>query len=199
MSTCKYLGVILDPQLKWHHHIEHVSKKVIRNLFLFRKARPYVDLDTARLLYFTIIQSHLEYCSVIWSNAAKYVLNKLRVLQNRAVRILIKALPEMRTLEIYDLAKLSNIDKRWKRANLITLFKIIHNLAPVYLSSRTEVANNPYNLRNCNYKLKLPKPKTEFLRRSFIYRATTNFNSLPSEIRNIFDVKIFIRALQYNI
>ena len=54
--SCKHLGVILDPSLNWKLHID--AKKVVRGLFLFRKVRPIVDLCTARMLYFSIIQTH---------------------------------------------------------------------------------------------------------------------------------------------
>ena len=133
---CKYLGVIIDPALNWKMHIDHIRAKLLRSLFLFRKARSYVEFQVARMLYFTLIQSHLEYCSVVWNNAAKCTLDKLRVIQNRAVRILIKASPDKRTKEVYEQAKLLPSDSRWMTGNLIMLFKIKNSLTPTYLSSR---------------------------------------------------------------
>ena len=194
--SCKYLGVILDPCLNWKLHVDHIRSKIIRNLFLFRKARPYVDSCVAKMLYFSIIQSHFDYCSVIWNNTAKCTLDKLRVLQNRAVRILIKACPDKRTHELYDEAKLSPIDNRWKTGNLIMLFKMLHNLTPTYLSSRIKLSNNSYNLRNSFNRLQLQKPKTENMRRSFLYSSTKLFNSLSQEIRNITNVNVFIRTIR---
>ena len=70
-----------DPCLNWKLHVDHIRSKIIRNLFLFRKARPYVDSCVAKMLCFAIIQSHIDYCSVIWNNTAKCTLDKLRVLQ----------------------------------------------------------------------------------------------------------------------
>ena len=41
--------------------------------------------------------------------------------------------------------------------------------------------NDNYNLRSNQIKLNLPKPKTNFLKRSFSYRAAKSWNELPSE------------------
>ena len=71
-------------------HIEHVRRKILKNLFLLHKARPFINENVAKILYFTIIQSHLDYCLPVWSNATNLVLNKMRVLQKRALRIVLK-------------------------------------------------------------------------------------------------------------
>ena len=120
----------------------------------------------------------------------------MRVIQNRAVRILIKASPDKRTHEIYEEAKLSPIDNRWETGNLIMLFKAMNNLTPSYLSSRIQLQENPYNLRNSCYKITLPKPKTEFMRRTFLYSSSKSFNSLPLPVRNTQQLKTFISLLK---
>jgi len=35
-----------------------------------------------------LVQSHVDYCSVVWGNCAKTLSDKLQRLQNRAVRVL---------------------------------------------------------------------------------------------------------------
>ena len=118
-----------------------------------------------------------------------------QIIQNRAVRILIKASPDKRTKEVYEQAKLLPSDSRWMTGNLIMLFKIKNSLTPTYLSSRIQLQNNPYDLRNSSNKIKLSKPKTEFMRRTFLYSSSKIFNSLPPTVRNIQNLKTFIRTL----
>ena len=47
--------------------------------------------------------------------------------------------------------------------------------------------NENYNLRSNNTKLSLTKPNTNFLKRSFSYRAAKSWNELSDEIKNNFD------------
>ena len=66
---------------------------------------------------------------------------------------------------------------------------------PIYLSSRIQMKRNPYMLRNSVSQIYLPKPKTDFLKRSFIYASSKIFNSLPLETRQICNIKTFLRKI----
>ena len=43
---------------------------------------------TLHTIYHGLVQSHFDYCSVVWGNCAKTLSDKLQRLQNRAVRVL---------------------------------------------------------------------------------------------------------------
>ena len=43
---------------------------------------------TLHSIYHGLVQSHFDYCSVVWGNCAKTLSDKLQRLQNRAVRVL---------------------------------------------------------------------------------------------------------------
>jgi hypothetical protein len=57
----------------------------------------------------------------------------------------------------------------------------------------TRCQNNNYNLRGNQTKLALPKPKTNFLKRSFSYTAAKSWNEVSSEtIENYNELKTAI-------
>ena len=64
------------------------------------------------------------------------------------------------------------------------MFKVLKGMAPNYLKMLFHVCNNTrYPLRTSNLKmLSLPKPKTDFLTKSFAYRGAASWNKLPSEM-----------------
>ena len=53
-----------------------------------------------------------------------------------------------------------------------------------------------YNLRNSEGKLALPKPRTNYLKRSFSYRGDTLWNHLLSSLKNVGSVDQFKRNLK---
>ena len=56
-------------------------------------------------------------------------------------------------------------------------FKALTDRLPIYLQELFIKCNNDnYYLRNNNSKLALPKPKTNFFKRSFSYRAAQGWN-----------------------
>ena len=60
-------------------------------------------------------------------------------------------------------------------------FKALTDRLPTYLQELFIKCNNDnYYLRSNNSKLALPNPKTNFLKRSFSYRAAQGWNKLPN-------------------
>ena len=65
------------------------------------------------------------------------------------------------------------------------MFKILNNRAPEYLRNLFIDRNTHYNLRNAGGKLNLPRPRTDYLKRSFSYGGAQLWNNLPESIRTI--------------
>ena len=51
VSHCKYLGIVIDEHLDWGKHIEYLCKKVLKDIYLLKRLRPYVTQQTALILY----------------------------------------------------------------------------------------------------------------------------------------------------
>ena len=49
------------------------------------------------------------------------------------------------------------------------MFKSLNGLAPVYLQDLFSERNTDYNLLDAFRKLNLPKPRTDYLKRSFLF------------------------------
>ena len=55
VHKCKHLGVIIDEQLNWHDHIEHVSNKVSRSVYMLKKAKPFIPNFALNIMYNSIV------------------------------------------------------------------------------------------------------------------------------------------------
>ena len=86
----KYLGVMIDNHLSWKHHINHVALKISRNIGILsqKKLRHFVPLKTLFGNYNSLIFPYLSYGLFAWSQASKTHLDKLLILQKRAVRLI---------------------------------------------------------------------------------------------------------------
>ena len=69
------------------------------------------------------------------------------------------------------------------------MLKILKNMAPNSLTIMYRKCDNSnYSLRSNNLKLmSLPKPKMDFLKRSFFYPGAVAWNSLPYEFLRVVD------------
>ena len=84
----KYLGVLLDQHLSWKYQIKNVALKVSRGLGIIAKLKPFLKDNLIRTIYFSVVYSHLYYGIQAWGSADPTIMNKLEILQNKAVRIL---------------------------------------------------------------------------------------------------------------
>ena len=77
------------------------------------------------------------------------------------------------------------------------MFKIINGDAPSYLQNLFSVRGSGYNLRDSEIKLNLPKPRTNYLKRSLCYSGALLWNSLPQNIRMLRSLPLFKNSLNY--
>ena len=61
----KYLGVKIDENLNWYHHINDQAAKLNRANALLFKIRNYVNQKVLTSIYFAIFDSHFNYANLI--------------------------------------------------------------------------------------------------------------------------------------
>jgi hypothetical protein len=101
----KYLGVFLDEKLTWNTHI---NKKLTQGYARMRILYPLINYKTilqmksSLLLYTAIIRLLITYACPVWDTASSTKINKIQILQNKFLRICIKAPWFMRNRQIHN-------------------------------------------------------------------------------------------------
>ena len=87
--------------------------------------------------------------------------------------------------------------KQRKKAKAKVIFKVLNNMAPKCLSEHFTYTNEKsnYDLRDCESKICLPQPRTNSMKKSFIYNGAFIWNSLPKEIRESSSLTDFSRKI----
>ena len=87
-TYAKYLGVLIDQHLSWKHHIDHIALRISKTVGIIARLRHCVPFSILSNLYRSLILPYLSYGVVAWGRAAKYLINKLLLLQKRALRLM---------------------------------------------------------------------------------------------------------------
>ena len=87
-TVSKFLGVLVDDRLTWKKHIAALSKKLNRNVGILTKVKGIFPLTVLKTLYTSFIQSHLNYCTILWGLGCKSSLNSVFVAQKKAIRVI---------------------------------------------------------------------------------------------------------------
>ena len=82
-SECKFLGIIVDENITWKSHINHISSKISKTLAILRLLKYTFPKHILKTLYMSLIQPYLNYCNVIWGAADKTTIEPLSILQKK--------------------------------------------------------------------------------------------------------------------
>ena len=84
----KFLGVLLNENLSWKPHINHIRKKISKSIRIIYRARFNLSPSTKLSLYYSLIYPYLNYCNIVWSTTYVTNLRRILILQKRIVRVL---------------------------------------------------------------------------------------------------------------
>ena len=191
----KALGLNIDENLSWKEHIHAVSKKVASSIGALKRIRPFISMHTAIKIYKGLIESHFDYCSVVWDGLSQQLNEKLQKLQNRAARVITKSSYNTNSSYLLNSLSWDNLSVRRTKQKANLMYKCVNKLAPNYLCNMFTSRALSFDLRDASQKLCLPKPRTDYLKRSFSYSGASLWNDLPEDIRTIKSLRNFKRRI----
>ena len=200
-TSSKILGVVVDSNLKWDQHINHICKKVNPKIGLIHRLRQMLPLQCLNMIYISLIQPHFDYCITIWGSCAKKHISILQKLQNRAARAMTGIFDYNQSVsEIIRSLNWVKVEDRYKYFLAVLVYKCLHKEAPLLLTKRflsLDQRQDCYQTRAVtNGDLKVPHPNMSLYKSSLAYSGSTFWNSLPLTIRgssSIFSFKFLVR------
>ena len=88
VSEAKFLGVIIDEDLKWNAHIRALNSKLKCEIGKLCSIRKLVPNDQYKELYHTLFESHLGFGISVWGGVSKNKLEPLFITQKKCIRIM---------------------------------------------------------------------------------------------------------------
>ena len=166
-------------RLSWSNHTSELCRKISSAIGAPRRIRPLISQSTAVQIYNALIQPHFDYCAPVWDGLSSYLCEKLQKLENRAARVILQANCEVNSSLLLETLKWDQLSLRRRKQKAMMMFKSLNGLAPVYLHALFSERDTDYDLRDSFRKLNLPKPRTNYLKRSFSYKRclTVEFSS----------------------
>ena len=91
VDNTKFLGVYIDQHLEWKTHVNFIAAKISKSVGFLYKAKYYLPSNYLLTLYYALIYPYLTYCNLIWVSTYITNLQRIYLLQKRAVRAISKA------------------------------------------------------------------------------------------------------------
>ena len=198
VDSCKYLGIIIDSDMSWKEHIDFVYKKIIKFTSIFYKIRTNLNADVLKMLYFAFVYPHLLYGIEIYGNTNPSNINRLKILNNKILRILQKRPRRTHVIDLYKSYSTLPIDLLHKYQILLFVHKYAHhsNRLPVVFASYF-IQNkliHQYDTRDkCDFHLSTPC--STFGKRSLKYKGSHLWNRLPESLKLTQSTPVFKSSL----
>ncbi len=201
LST-KDLGVIFDSKLNFSEHCNTVVSKGFSRVHMLLKCFHSRDRVLQIKLFNTFVRPILEYNSPVWS---PHFVKDIVALE-RVQKYFTKNLRGLRHMSYEQRLAILNqptLQSRRHRADLIFLYKILHNMVDANLKSlfvlSSDVTSCTHILRGNVYKLYAPKPRTDLLKYSYVYRVIKSWNALPSMVCESQSISVFKHRLSQHL
>lgn len=157
-NKVKYLGVILDKKLNFIEHVNYTSEKVnkaIGALIPLIGRRSQMSTQNKILVYKVVIQPAILYAAPAWGGIiSKQQLSRLQKIQNRCLRMALRADRRTPTAVLHERAKVQMVEKSIEdHAKRFYQNLQIENLDELLL----------INEENTPYKIKHTLPQLKFI------------------------------------
>ena len=182
----KYLGILIDKNLKFKSHISSLCGKLARVVGISYSIGKLLNVQAALSVYFSLAYSHISYMIAAWGNSGITRIGEVQIQQNKIIRNLFQHhFPNLHTAEIFTRLNLLKVNDIYRLELGKLMFKTINsNSYPFINNILTDLQwQHNQNTRKISvYRL----PPTRILcdYNSFVFQGVKLWNSLPLSVRN---------------
>jgi hypothetical protein len=179
-SEEKDLGVIINQNLKVSQQCLTAAKKGNQILGLIYRTFSMRSKEIIVRLYKALVRPHLDYCIQAWRPHLQKDIDVLEKVQRRATRM-IEGLKDLYYEERLKVVRLTTLENRMIRADMLEVFKIVKGLEGLK-ENNFFVRRGEGRLRGHQYTLIKKSFRTNLGKFSFGNRVINIWNSLPANV-----------------
>ena len=181
VKSTKFLGVLIDENLSWNEHIQLVVNKISKNIGILHKAKTILNKKCLTNLYFSFINSYINYGNIAWGSTYHTNLKQIHSKQKHACRIIYKEnklthskplMKDMNALNVYQI----NIYK-----TLIFMYNVKAGLVPDIFKHKFKNIEHKYPTAYSHINFKIPFMKHKFSRFCISSRGPQLWNHVLDE------------------
>lgn len=167
----KYLGVFLDENLNWKRHIEYVTNKVRKVIHKFYELRHVLPRNTLKMVYYSLVESTLNYGLVVWGGACKTFLTAPFIAQKYIIKIMLFKDRRFSTELLFQECGLLTLEQLYIKSLIRYMMK-----SPDFAKS---IQHNQNTRNACCRNVVLPQTRLSIVQRHICYLGPKIYNTLP--------------------
>ena len=133
-DSIKYFRVKINSKLNWKSHVNATSAKLNRENAMLYNLRDSVDASIFKSIYYTLFESHINYSCIKWGNNMSTI-NRLYILQKKALKIINFKKPNARSSPLFHHSKITKIADKVKIENCLFINRYTYNKLPLIFTN----------------------------------------------------------------
>lgn len=188
VEKIKYLGIIIDKNVKWQEHTTYLSNKIRKMLGKFYCLREILPKHMLMQLYKALVESTIRYGIIAWGGTYRNCLDPLPKTQKHILKIIFKKPTRFSSKDLF--AESNVLDIRQIYFLEAVLFVRLHSelFEPILHTQNTRAVQN----RDIKIETYMKTKQQGFID----YLGPYYYNMIPTDIRNITNVKKFKHAVK---
>ena len=184
----KYLGIIIDNNLSWKYHIDNIASKISKAIGIIARLRHFVPSQTLSNIYQCLINLYLNYGINVWGRASKIHLNKILVLQKRAMRLVKFKGNKEHAIPLFISLNVLPVNMIYFKSVCNLMYDVSNNTCPSAISNYFVQSRNihTHNTRhNTSNNFYIQHSKLNKLNASFVRSGVKIWNNIPKSVREV--------------
>ena len=179
--------MILDSNLSFDAQVSSVIRRCYATIGGLAKLARSLPEEVKRMIIESLVFPHLTYCMTVWAGCGTTQRQRIQRVMNHCAQIVKGCRRSAHVSAILQEMRWPSVDNLVSERDLALMHCILFNdQAPASLRERA-VYRGTVSARETRAtdagQLHLPRVRTEHARKFFHFRAATQWNSAPSEIR----------------
>ena len=197
VDNTKFLGVYIDQHLTWKTHVNFIAAKISKSVGLLYKAKYHLPSKSLLTLYYALFYPYLTYCNLIWASAYVTNLERIYLLQKRAVRAISQADYKASSKPLFANLKILDVFSIYLLQVSSFMYLYHDDTFPIVFNQIFKTGNqiHQYSARYSDF-YRPHSCTTNIKKFSILFQGPRIWNSLPSNIKSAPTFNIFKRVMK---
>ena len=186
VETYKLLGLTIDSNLTWKHHIDLIHKKLKYVYYTINKVKNCMPLKSKLLLYNALFESNMAFGIPIWGGVSKSKLKPIEITQKKTLRCIYNLPYNAHTKEYFELGKIKPLANVYKYHSILLCRSIRYN-PPINIKNLLTDATIPIGpqtrQRQLYDQLDVPKLWNVKLAQQCPMKIAIIWNEIPCDLK----------------
>ena len=184
-ESFNYLGVIVKQNMCWADHVDSLCTKVAQRIGTINRVRKLLPLNARLTLYNSLVSPLFSYADFVWGDKNNaYLMSQLRVLQNKAAKIVLDMPMHSSATEVLDKLGWKSLEKILLIHRLTMAFKYLYGHIDIDLDVKLNRNVHSHDTRR-RTDVRLPLSKRNWGQQRCIYRIFKDWNNLDYSLKEI--------------